>query len=86
MALRRRALGLSLGIVWGSAVLLITWWLMLQGSSGGTITELSKFYFGYTFSWFGGIVGFVWGFVDGFIVGVVIAWLYNYLSSKIYRY
>jgi hypothetical protein len=45
-------------------------------AAGGTITELSKFYYGYTFSWFG-------GFVDGFIVGAALAWLYNDLSSKI---
>ncbi len=77
MKLSKRALGFSLGLFWGFAVLITTWWLLILGSNGSTITKLHKFYPGYTFSWFGGIVGLLWGFVDGFICGVIIAWLYN---------
>ncbi len=77
MKLSKRALGLSLGLVWGLTVLLATWWLLIRGSQGTTISKLGGFYPGYSFTWLGGIVGLFWGFIDGFICGVVIAWLYN---------
>ena len=85
MALRRRALGLALGLVWGFTVMFSTLWLLFKGSSGEIISQLKYFYLGYTFSYEGAVIGFMWGFLDGFIVGVAIAWLYNYLSMKIYR-
>ncbi|OGU70294.1 MAG: hypothetical protein A2V93_11340 [Ignavibacteria bacterium RBG_16_34_14] len=81
MNLSKRALGLSFGLVWGFTVLLATWWLIIIDASGTTISTLSKFYFGYTFSWLGGLIGFIWGFVDGFIGGVIIAWLYNLFNK-----
>ena len=81
MKLSQKALGLSFGLVWGFTVLLATWWLLITGSSGLTISTLSHFYFGYTFSWLGGIIGLIWGFVDGFIGGVIIAWLYNLFNK-----
>jgi hypothetical protein len=82
MNLSKRALGLSLGLTWGLTVLITTWWLLIVGSSGFTISNLSRFYFGYSFSWFGGIIGSLWGFVDGFICGFIIAWLYNMFNKS----
>jgi hypothetical protein len=85
MALRRRALGLSLGLIWGFTILIGTLWMIYRGSPGQTISKLGNFYIGYSFTIEGAFIGFIWGFVDGFILGVAIAWLYNYLSRKIYR-
>jgi hypothetical protein len=82
MNLGKRALGLSLGLVWGFTVLITTWWLLAMGSSGITISTFSRFYFGYSFSWGGGLIGFLWGFIYGFIAGVIIAWLYNLFNKK----
>ena len=84
MELRKRNLGFALGLLWGLAVLVATWWLLWMGSPGDTISKLGGFYFGYTFSFVGGIIGFIWGFVDGFICGVLIAWFYN-LGFKIFK-
>jgi hypothetical protein len=84
MELRKRNLGFALGLSWGLAVMLGTWWLILMGSGGETISKLHAFYFGYSFSFVGGIVGLFWGFIDGFICGVVIAWFYN-VSFKIFK-
>jgi len=81
MELRKRNLGFALGLLWGLAVMLGTWWLMWMGSPGEVISKLGGFYIGYTFSFVGGIIGFIWGFVDGFICGFLIAWFYN-LSFK----
>lgn len=82
MELRKRALGLSLGLVWGLTILLGTWWLLLRGSPGKIISRLGTVYLGYTYSWGGAVIGFVWGFVDGFIGGFLIAWFYNFFSKK----
>lgn len=32
MELRKRALGIALGLVWGLAIMLGTWWLLIWGS------------------------------------------------------
>lgn len=77
MELRRRALGLAVGLTWGLSILLVTWWLLIWNSTGNTISKLGGIFWGYTYSWFGGIVGFIWGFVFGFILGFLIASFYN---------
>lgn len=84
MELRKRNLGFALGLMWGLAVMLGTWWLLLTGSPGGTMTLLGVFYIGYSYSFVGGIVGFIWGFIEGFICGFLIAWFYN-LGNKIFK-
>jgi hypothetical protein len=85
MELRKRALGLSLGLVWGLAILLCTWWFIICGHQGEILGKLSGVYLGYSISWGGSFIGFFWGFVDGFIGGVLIAWLYGIFSKMIYK-
>ena len=84
MELRKRNLGFALGLTLGLAVLVATWWLVLAGKPGETLSRLSAFYIGYDVSFVGGIIGFFWGFVDGFICGVLIAWFYN-LGNKLFK-
>jgi hypothetical protein len=84
MNLRKRALGLSLGIVWGLMVFIVTLCETTRGA-GHTISGLGTFYFGYTVSYPGALVGLVWGFVSGFIGGVVIAWLYDLFCKVLYK-
>jgi ABC-type nitrate/sulfonate/bicarbonate transport system permease component len=81
MELNKTALGISLGLIWGLAVMLGTWWLMYNGSPGATISKLGAFYFGYCYSFWGSIIGFIWGFIDGFICGFLIAWIYNMFNK-----
>lgn len=76
------ALGLTAGIIWGVAVMLGTWWIVIKGSAGATMGTLVNFYFGYSVTWLGGLVGLVWGFIDGFICGTVFGWLYNTLTCE----
>ncbi len=81
MKLNIKALGLTGGILWGLAVLLTTYWIVITDSGGSTLALLRKFYFGYSVSWMGGRIGLFWGFVDGFITGAIFAWLYNKLAA-----
>ena len=85
MALRKRAFGLSFGLVWGLGIMLSTWWLLIQGSRGEILSKLDTIYLGYSYSWGGSFIGFIWGFVDGFIAGVLIAWFYDVFSKMIYK-
>lgn len=85
MKLSKRALGLSLGIVWGLAILLVTWWFLIKGTPGEYLSKLNTVYLGYSVSWGGSLIGFIWGFVDGFIAGVLIAWFYNFFSKMLYK-
>ncbi len=85
MELRKRAFGMALGIVWGLAMLLGTWLLLLWDSPGEMMFKLGNFYIGYTYSWGGAVIGLIWGFVYGFIAGVLIAWLYDLFCKILYK-
>lgn len=85
MELRLRAFGLSLGMVLGLAMLLMTWFFVSQGLSDEYFSKLQVLFIGYSISWTGGIVGFIWGFILGFVGGVLIAWLYNNFSKMLHK-
>ena len=83
MELRKRALGLSLGIVWGLAIMFGTWFMIIVDAGGEIFSKISTFYIGYSLSWVGGFIGFIWGFLYGFISGFLIAWIYNIANKSI---
>lgn len=85
MDLRRRAFGLALGIVLALMFLVGNYWLLFLDSQGDFFSKFSSFFFGYSFTWLGALVGSFWSFVYGFFIGVVLAWLYNIISRMIYR-
>ncbi|MFQ6102893.1 MAG: bacteriophage holin [Candidatus Glassbacteria bacterium] len=76
MNLSPKAFGLALGILAGVAIFLATLWIAAM-SGGNHLIMLKQFYFGYSVSFVGALVGFVYAFIDGFIAGALIAWLYN---------
>lgn len=78
MKINKAALGLSLGILWGLAIFLLTNFRLLTGGGGGMLKRLGIVYFGYTYSFFGSLIGLFWGFIDGFIAGWILALLYNF--------
>lgn len=81
MRLNVKAFALAGGIVWGAAIMLLTFWILIRGSSGLTLAKLSNVYLGYSVSVAGAFIGLVWGFIDGLIGGALFAWLYNKLSG-----
>lgn len=81
MKLNPRALALTSGILWGLAVMICTWWVLIFQTGGETFKLLNNFYFGYSVSFVGSLIGLVWGFVDGLICGFIFAWLYNLLCK-----
>lgn len=76
-----KALGLTLGIVWG-AVMFILGIINMFLSWGGAIEELmSTLYIGYAPTFLGSIIGGIWGFIDAGIGGVIVGILYNKLAK-----
>lgn len=82
MKLNVRAFAASAGILWGAAVFLAAWWLILLEGSGADPVPLSRIYLGFSITPLGSVVGLVWGLVDGAIAGAIFAWLYNTLSGR----
>jgi len=85
MELHKRVLGLAVGVVWGLSILLGTWWLLLRGAPGEMFSKLGSFYIGYSFSWDGAIIGFIWAFAEGFLAGFLLTWLYEKFSKMLYK-
>jgi hypothetical protein len=77
MRLDGKAFALTCGVFWGVTILFATAWLLLFGFQGHLMQQLDHFYFGYSVSWGGAVIGGIWGFFDGCICGFVFAWLYN---------
>ena len=84
MNLRKRALGLSLGVVWGLAVFVATVLATMRGR-GVTLSLLAAWYPGFTVSYGGAVIGLLWGFVNGFIGGALIAWFYGLFHKMLYK-
>lgn len=76
MKLNKRALALSLGVLWGVIVFLATIYVLLKGG-GHTIVLLQQFYWGYNISWGGAFLGLIYGFIYGFVFGWLFGLFYN---------
>ena len=76
-----KALGLTLGIVWGMAMLLLGLIAMFSNRGTAWIELMSSLYIGYKATLLGSIIGGAWGFVDACIGGIIVAWLYNKLGG-----
>lgn len=76
MKLHPKALGLALGIIVGVTLFILTLWTAAIGG-GKHLYLLRQFYFGYSVSAAGAVLGLIYGFIDGFIGGAVLGWLYN---------
>lgn len=77
MKINIKALALSMGIVWGLTVFLLTIWFLIMCYPGTSLSKLSVIYLGYSVSWIGAFVGFIYGFVDGLIGGALLGFFYN---------
>lgn len=76
-----KALGLTLGIVWGAALLIMGIVATFFNYGDGFVGALGSLYCGYKATILGSLIGGVWGFIDAGICGVIIAWLYNKLAK-----
>jgi len=82
MRLDVRAFAIACGLLWGLALFLLTWWVILFDGPSSDPTFLGRVYRGYQVTALGSFVGLVWALVDGAIGGAIFAWLYNALGGS----
>jgi len=81
MKINQKALGLSLGVVWGGCVFITTWISYLTGYGEEFLGLVQSIYPGYSITPLGSVVGLVYGFVDLFVCGYIVGWIYNKLAQ-----
>lgn len=81
--LRTSVMAVVFGLSGGSLLALATAWLLVQGGEevGPHLGLLANYFPGYTVTWPGVAVGFVYGLATGGILGWVIASLYNRIAD-----
>ena len=82
MKLNVKSFSLTCGIFLGVGFMIATWWLVFKETPGEIMIKFDNFFFGYTFTYIGGLVGLVWGFVYGSILGAIFSWLHNLLAGN----
>jgi len=76
--LHKRALGTALGVVAGGIVFSLTVvHLVFHLENAPDLRLLGEYFYGYTISWRGALIGLFWGFVSGFVAGWFIAFSRN---------
>ena len=80
--LNAKNLGLTLGIIWGLALLIVTLISVPTGYGMAFLNIFDSIYPGYAITYVGAIIGLVYGFIDGFVGGFLIAWIYNKLENR----
>ena len=76
-----RAWGIACGLLFGLGLLVITWALVIKGGPvvGPHLGLLSHVLPGYSVTYLGGAIGFVYGFVIGYAFGRAIGIVYDRL-------
>ncbi|MFH1585297.1 MAG: bacteriophage holin [archaeon] len=77
--LNAKAFGLVLGILSAATMVFFSLWVMFIGTGEAWMNMAADFYFGYSTTFTGMLLGAIYGFIDGFVGGWVFAWLYNKL-------
>jgi len=83
LLLNAKALGLVLGLVFGSIIFVATNWLVIKGgkSVGPHLILLSQYFIGYRVTFWGSFVGFAYAFALGTMCGSMIGWIYNIIAG-----
>lgn len=78
-----KVLGLTLGFVLGVIIFVATNWLVIKDGKdvGQHLQLLSQFFPGYTVTFIGSFIGFVYGFALGTFSGSLLGWIYNMVSD-----
>lgn len=77
--LRAGVLAIVCGLLCGTLLLMATVWLIIRGGKnvGQHLSLLSNYLPGYSVTWQGAVLGFLYGLLLGGLAGWVTAWIYN---------
>lgn len=75
-------LALVFAVIGGFGVFLMTAWLLVKGGQnvGSHLQLLGQYFIGYSVSWTGSMIGFLYGAFIGGVVGWCTAKLYNLIA------
>jgi hypothetical protein len=75
-------LGLVAGLLFGFGLFIATIWLVLKGGPhpGAHLRLLSQYFPGYSVTFLGSFIGFLYAFLVGFIGGSIVGFVYNKLA------
>ena len=77
------AFGLSLGLITGVSMIILSLLALYYGIGTGIVAGIAQYYPGYGVTLMGMFMGLIFGFLDGFIGGVIWAYLYNFFLKKL---
>jgi len=82
--MRARIMAVVFGMVGGTGVFLATAWLLVRGGIevGLHLRLLGNYFPGYTVSWSGAVLGFLYGAAAGALLGYAVAWIYNRIVDR----
>ena len=82
LRLNARAWGIAVGLLFGLGIFLATMALVMKGGKtvGPHLALLGQYLPGYSVTWLGAFLGFVYLFVIGYGVGRIIGAVYNALA------
>ncbi len=82
--LRAGVMAVVVGLFCGTGLLLATVWLLLRGGPnvGLHLNLLGNYFPGYSVTWSGAVVGFLWGAALGAAAGWLTAWVYNLVAER----
>jgi hypothetical protein len=80
--LDKRAFGVAIGLAAGLVVAAVTVVALARDGEGARIlTLLNQYFRGYSVSWPGVLIGFLWAFVAGFTAGWFVAFVRNFVLA-----
>jgi hypothetical protein len=87
MRVSEQGWGIAVGLLLGLGLFLATVALVIKGGPNpGPHLGLLRVYFpGYTVTWPGSVIGFVYAFVVGYAIGRTAATFYNWLTPRVHR-
>ncbi len=78
LPIHKRAFGMAVGAASGLFVFALTAIYVVRGPEPAfQLDILAEYFYGYSASWRGAVVGLAWGFVAGFVAGWFIAFCRN---------
>lgn len=82
--LRASVMALSFGLTGGAGLFVATAWLLIRGGPnvGQHLSLLGNFFPGYSVTWPGTLIGFLYGAASGAILGWAVAWIYNFIANS----
>jgi hypothetical protein len=76
-------LGLVFGLIFGVGLFSMTAILLIENgpNTGYHLSLLGNYFIGYTVTWKGAFIGFLWAFAAGVIIGWSIGIIYNWIVA-----